>query len=202
MALLGVAVAYQALAGCVVAPLTPVASARAIGAATGPAAAVNSSLVRLFPSPVSRLLLGASLLLAVAAQQLAAGASAHVVRDGFGPLPRFDPPAADSAGCSRSHRAAMPSSRSRACHPRARAARLRGGVRARDPVAAWARGSQALITIGAALAMVLLVLWVYLSLRWAFARPVRRTRIPRSRGVAQEPTPHEWDSCSGSCVES
>ena len=39
----------------------------------------------------------------------------------------------------------------------------------RDPVAAWARGSQALITIGAALAIVLLVLWAYLSLRWAFA---------------------------------
>ena len=52
---------------------------------------------------------------------------------------------------------------------RTRAARVRGGFGVRDPVAAWARGSQALITIGAALAVVLLVLWAYLSLRWAFA---------------------------------
>ena len=62
-ALLGVAVAYQALALCVVAPLNALASARAIAAAWGPAAAVNSSLVSLFSSPVSLLLLGASLLL-------------------------------------------------------------------------------------------------------------------------------------------
>ena len=170
VALLGVAVAYQALALCVVAPLTAVASARAIAAATGSAAAVNSSLVSLFTSPISLLLLGASLLLSVSVQQLAAGASAYVVLGGFAPI------AALRSGFRRLGgllsialwRYALMALYSLPPLALALVAYMTVfGVR--DPVAAWARGSQALITIGAVLAIVLLVLWAYLSLRWAFA---------------------------------
>jgi len=100
--LLGVAVAYQTLLVCVVGPITSFTSTRAIGAATGSAVAVNSSLIRLFSAPASLLLVGVSLLVSVSAQQLAAGAGAHVVMRGLGALPALRAALRQLAGLHRS----------------------------------------------------------------------------------------------------
>ncbi len=170
VALLGVAVAYQTLALCVVAPLSAVASARAIAVATGSAAAVNTSLVRLFSSPVSLLLIGAALLLSVSVQVLAAGASAHVVLDGLGATASLRLTFRRLAGLLSIALWRYALLALYSLPPLALALLAYGAVfGARDPVAAYARSPQLLITIGAALAVVLLVLWAYLSLRWAFA---------------------------------
>lgn len=169
-ALLGVAVAYQALLICAVGPLSTAAWAGAIAAATGSAAAVNSSLVSLLASPVSLLLLGSSLLVTVTAQVLAAGAGVFVVLDGLGSVTAIRAALHRLAGLLSIAlwRYALMALFSLPPVVLALLAYVAFfGVR--DPVAAYARAPQTIVGIGAALAVTLVVLWAYASVRWAFA---------------------------------
>jgi len=173
LALVRVAVLYQLLLVVAVTPVANVADNLAIRA-TGASAVINSTIVRLLTSPLSIALLAVSALIGLAASTVASGASCFAVLEGEERAGRTMLTALRHLGSLlsialwglwRALVMSMPP------------ALLAGAAYLavfglRGPVAAYARNSSALITIGACLGVALALLWYFLFVRWIFATPL------------------------------
>ena len=173
LALLRIAVFYQLLLAVAVTPLVNVADNLAIRA-TGASAVINSTIVRLFTSPLSIMLLAISALIGLAASSVASGASCFAVLDGEERTGRAMLTATRRLGSLlaialwalwRTFVVSLPLAL-------VGGAAYLGVFGLRGPVAAFARNSSALITVGATLGVALALLWYYLLVRWAFATPL------------------------------